>query len=59
MSHQVGLNPRPSDHQSNALTTKPAIAAAESTENLKILMYTVASRDPNPRGGGQLPNSTT
>ena len=23
---------------------------------LTILMYTVASPDPNPRGGGQLPN---
>ena len=41
-------------------------AAVESTENLlylcttllTLLMYTVASPDPdpNPRGGGQLPN---
>ena len=23
---------------------------------LTLLMYTVASPDPNPRGGGQLPN---
>ena len=34
---QAGSNPRRSDHQSNALTTKPAIAAAESTENLRYL----------------------
>ena len=34
-------------------------AAAESTEKLiyalTLLTYTVASPDPNPRGGGQLP----
>ena len=36
-------------------------AAAEVMENLwclcsDLLMYTVASPDTNPRGGGQLPN---
>ena len=55
--------------QSNALTTKPAIAAAKDRKTfaiylIVILMYTVASpgphpdHDPNPRGRGQLPNST-
>ena len=59
--------------QSNALTTKPAIAAAKDRKTfaiylIAILMYTVANpgpdpdpdpdHDPNPRGGGQLPNST-
>ena len=45
-----------------ARTTKPAIVAAESTENLCYLsdnlinIYTVASPDPNPKGGSQLPN---
>ena len=60
----------PRSSQSNALTTKPAIAAAEDSLKIfaiyliAILMYTVASpgplpdHDPNPRGGGQLPNST-
>ena len=38
-----------------------ATSAAEPMENLcylcsGLLMYTVASPDPNPRGGGQLPN---
>ena len=61
MSQQAGSNPRPQDHQSNALTTRLPTAAAESTENLWYLCTVlinvyVASPDPNPRGGGQLPN---
>ena len=63
MSQQAGSNPRPQDHKSNALTTRLPTAAAESMENLCYLCTVlinvyVASpdRDPNPRGGGQLPN---
>ena len=42
---------------SPTLDYRLATVAAESTENLwYLLMYTVASPDPNPRGGGQLPN---
>ena len=60
----MDLNPGPQDHhQSNSPTTKATTAAAEPMENLwylcsDLLMYTVASPDPdpNPRGGGQLPN---
>ena len=42
-------------------TTEPSIAAAEITANpcyfcTNLIMYTVANPDPNPRGGGQLPN---
>ena len=49
----------PWDRKPNALTTKPATAAAQSTENLCYLRdnhINVASSgpDPNPRGGGQL-----
>ena len=65
MSHQAGSNPRPSDDWSNALTTKPASAAAESRENLPgkifaiylttILLYTVASPDPDPDPKGGFP----
>ena len=47
----------------HAVTTKPAIAAAEWTENLCYLsdnlinIYTAASPpDHYPKGGGQLPN---
>ena len=61
--HQTDSNPGPHAHQPNTLTTRLSTAAAESTEILGIyaltlLMYTVASPepDPNPRGGGQLPN---
>ena len=49
----------PVQHSNHQATT----AAAEPMENLwylrcDLLMYTVASPDPdpNPRGGGQLPN---
>ena len=49
----------PVQHSNHQATT----AAAELMENLwylccDLLMYTVASPDPdpNPRGGGQLPN---
>ena len=57
-------NPGPHDQYSNDLTTRLPTAAAESTENLLylcttlliLLMYTVASPDPNPRGRGQLPD---
>ena len=61
MSQQVGLNPRPQDHQSNALTTRLLTAAAELMKNLWYLCTVlinvyVASPDPNPRGGGKLPN---
>ena len=61
--HQTDSNPGPDDQQPNTLTTRLPTTAAESTENLcyfyalTLLMYTVASPDPNPRGGGQLPNS--
>ena len=58
----MGSNPRPHDHQSDALTTKPEIASVESMENFCCLSdnhikYTVASLgpDPNARRGGQLP----
>ena len=56
-------NREPHNQQSNALTTRLPIAAAELTENLwylcttllTLLMYTVAipdpDPDPNPRGG--------
>ena len=54
--------PGPHDQSSNALTTRLLTAAAESTENLwylyttllTLLIYTVASPDPdpNPRGVG-------
>ena len=61
MSQQAGSNRRPHDHESNTLTTGLPTAAAESTENLcylctNLINVTVASPDPNPRGGGQLPN---
>ena len=58
MSQQAGSNPRPQDHQSNALTTRLPTAAAESTENLWYLctvlidVYVTSSDpEPNPRGG--------
>ena len=62
--HQTDSNPGPHDHQPNTLTTRLPTAAAESTESLSYLcshlinQYAVASPDPdpNPRGGGQLPN---
>ena len=60
---RVDSNPGPQDHQSNTLSTRATTAAAEPMENLSylccdLLMYTVASPDPDPnsRGGGQLPN---
>ena len=60
---QVDLNPAPQDHQSNSLTTRLRKNSKKAMENLwylcsDLLMYTVASPDPdpNPRGGGQLPN---
>ena len=65
MSQQASSNPRPQDHQSNALTTRLPTAVAESMENLWYLCTVlinvyVARADPdpiaNPRGGGQLPN---
>ena len=37
MSHEAGSNLRPHEHQSNALTTKLAIAAAEWIENFCYL----------------------
>ena len=39
-------------------TTEPAIEASQifAIYALTLLMYTVASPHPNPRGGGQLPN---
>ena len=51
--HQTDLNPGPHghDHQANTLTTRLPTAAA-----LTLLMYTVANPDPNPWGGGELPN---
>ena len=61
--HQTDSNPGPHDHQPNTLTTRLPTAAANRRKILAIyafplLMYTVASPDPdpNPRGGGQLPN---
>ena len=63
MSQKADSNPRPQDYQSNALTTRLPTAAAESAKNLWYLCTVlinvyVASPDPdpNPRGGGQLPN---
>ena len=61
MSQQAGSNLRPQDYLSDALTTRLLTAAAESTENLWYLCTVlinvyVASPDPDPRGGGQLPN---
>ena len=60
------LNLGPYDQWSSALTTRLPTAAAESMENLwylcttllTLLVYTVASPDPdpNPRGWAQLPN---
>ena len=56
MSQQVGSNPGAQDHKSDALTTRLPTEAAEPTENLCylctqliLLMYTVASPDPNPK----------
>ena len=63
MSQKADSNLRPQDYQSNALTTRLPTAAAESAKNLWYLCTVlidvyVASPDPdpNPRGGGQLPN---
>ena len=61
MSQQAGSNPGPQDHKSDALTTRLPTGAAERRKifaiyALSLLMYTAASPDPNPRGGGQLPN---
>ena len=63
MSQQAGSNPRPQDHYSNALTIRLPTAVAESTENLWYLCTVLINAyvaspdpDPNPRGGGQLPN---
>ena len=61
MRHQTDSKPRPSDRQSNAvplsqepqLPNQPQIFAIHAKT---ILMHTVASPNPNPRGGGQLPN---
>ena len=55
--HQADSNPGPHDQWANTLTTRLPTAAAESTENLWYLC-TVAgpAPNPNPRGGGQLPN---
>ena len=49
------------DSSSDAPTTRLLTAAAELMKifaiyALTLLMYTVASPDPNPRGRGQLPN---
>ena len=56
-------NHQSSDYKSNALTTRLPTAAADRRKifaiyALTLLMYTVASHDPDPnsRGGGQLPN---
>ena len=51
-------NPGPHDHQSNTLTTRPSRRKILGIYALTLLMYTVASPDPDPnlRGGGQLPN---
>ena len=63
MNQQAGPNPGPQDHKSNALTTRHYRPELPNRRKifiyaLTILMYTVASPnpDPNPRGGGQLPN---
>ena len=53
---QADSNPGPHDQYSNALTTKPAIAAAESTGNLCYLCTNLINvycscPDPNPRNG--------
>ena len=53
MSQQAGSNPGPQDHKSNELPNRRKIFAIYA---LSLLTYTVASPDPNPRGGGQLPN---
>ena len=49
-----GSNDQSSDYKSNALTTRPQTA----TGKYFLFMTFVASPDPNPnpRGGGQLPN---
>ena len=56
----------PHDQYSNALTTRLRDCSCRidgkswylctTFLTLGLLMYTVASPDPNPRGGGQLPN---
>ena len=64
MSQQTGSSLGPQDHKSDALTTRLPDYRPELPNRRKIfaiyalslLMYTVASPDPNPRGGGQLPN---
>ena len=38
------------------LPNRPKIFGIYALTLLTLLMYTVASPDPNPRGGGQLPN---
>ena len=56
-------NHQSSDYKSSALTTRLPTAAAEPMESLWYLctvlinVYVASSDpDPNPRGGGQLPN---
>ena len=66
MCLQVGSNLRvyvPSDQQSNAVPLNQRLQLPNQPQILAIyavtlLMYTVASQDPDPdsRGGGQLPN---
>ena len=59
--HQTDSNPRPSDQQSNAVPLSQQLQLPSQRQIFAIyavtlLMYTVASPDSNPRGGGQLPN---
>ena len=59
-------NSGPHDQKSNTLTTRlrdcscridgKSLVFMHYLFNLRLLMYTVAGPDPNPRGGGQLPN---
>ena len=55
-------NPGPHVQLSNALTTRLRDCSCRIDGKsylfmeLTVLTYTAASPDPNPRGGGQLPN---
>ena len=58
----TGFEPSIFQLQVQRATAEPSIPAAETTANLcylctnLYLMYIVASSDPDPREGGQLPN---
>ena len=59
--HQKDSNLRPSDQWSNAVPLGQQLQMPNQHQifaiyAITVFMYTVASPDPNPRGGAQLPN---